>query len=319
MGDSPHQDGQRKEQPDDKSNSGTPQNREDIIPAGDSDGWPRILETLGVFIFGGFGVGLTEAGFHFWAFLCDFLAVGCGIGLVCHHVKKSRLFKRVWLLFWPLIFVDFLVFSFLLWHVQAGTEKPYPHFTFSIVKPGTDISLIELTNGFLFERINDPAGVLVFPTTEKSNAVVDLFVKNDGPGFAEYAVVKVSMAKEFSCVADPGWERGNSKDVISYTTSSGINTTNSTDVWAFELHDLLPGWGKGLPYLRFSNINSPPVPLVGILLRTKDSPSLALAFEIEFFTVSTNASTQPFFVLSKKINGHIVFSIPAEKVKELLK
>jgi hypothetical protein len=218
MDDSSHQDGQRKDQPDDKPNSGTPQNRENIIPAGDSDNWPRILETLGVFIFGGFGVGLTESGFHFWAFLCDFLAVGCGIGLVCHHIKQSRLIKRVWMLFWPLLFLDFLVFAFLLWHIETETEKSKAHFTLSLgIGDLPDFNLI-LTNDMLFRfhseivtNLNDksfiftdyPKGCLVIPVQEgKSNVVFKFIAKNDSSVKVTDLELIVGFPKKWNCVAD---------------------------------------------------------------------------------------------------------------------
>jgi hypothetical protein len=193
MDDSSHQKGQRKDQPEEKSNGGAVQNREDIISTGDSDSWPRILETFGVFIFGGFGVGLTEAGFHFWAFLCDFLAVGCGIGLVCHHIKKSHLIKRVWWLFIPLLLFNFIVFAFLYLHVEAGMEEPKPHFTLS-VKIG-DLPAIVLTNDcFLsagivsvLHKTNDfllfngvANGCLVIPVqVGKSNIGFNFIAEND--------------------------------------------------------------------------------------------------------------------------------------------
>lgn len=249
MDDSSHQDGQRKEQPNDKPSGGTAQNREDIIPTGDSDSWPRILETLGVFIFGGFGVGLTEAGFHFWAFLCDFLAVGCGIGLVCHHTKKSRLIKRVWLLFWPLLFLDFLVFSFLLWHIDIGTEKPMPHFTLSLRIGDSRASPLLLTNDFFFRAgmvnvihsTNDfflfngiANGCVVIPTqTEESNKVFNIIAENDSPVKVTDLEVIVGFLKD--------WKLG----------------LDSANWHSAGEHLMIPGWRLDITNLQFWAAESP--------------------------------------------------------------
>jgi hypothetical protein len=235
MDNSSHQDGQRQGQSDDKSNGGTAQNGEGIISAGDSEGWTRILETLGVFIFGGVGVGLTEAGFHFWAFLCDFLAVGCGIGLVCHHIKKSRLIKRVWKLFWPLLVLDFLVFAFLFWHVEIESEKPYPHFTFSLQVGDSPAATVLLTNDCLFRAgvvnvihftnnfllFNGIAnGCIVIPVSpEESNKVFSLIAENDSAVKVNDLEVAVGFPKDWKLGLDsskwheagehfiiPGWK-----------------------------------------------------------------------------------------------------------------
>jgi hypothetical protein len=327
MDNSSHQDGQRQGQPDDKSNSGTPQNREDIISPGDSDNWPRILETLGVFIFGGFGVGLTEAGFHFGAFLCDFLAVGCGIGLVCHHIKKTRLIKRVWMLFWPLLFLDFFVFAFLLWHVEAGTEKSYPHITFSIRSPQMLENVVELTNDFLvvknFKIEGTPPAKLLFPVTSQTNVVFILDVKNSGPVAAEYLEITLSVPEEFSCEPNSGWipaEYGNSSFV---ENPAGVMVTNIIKSWVCKPLVLLPGNSITLPELHFSHVPLQPAggtwnpPVCMVLARAKDSPAQAIWFESIFLLAPSNMPTIiPVVVKGKIIDGRDVFLIPPPRMIE---
>ena len=237
-------------------------------------------------------------------------------GVLCSFLNNRIKALAVWL-------ISLVPIASIVWINLLPELKPYPHLTFAIVKPGTHEIETQLTNNFLlnteFGHSNYTSGVLIFPTVEKSNVVFNLYAKNNGPVFAEYAVIGVSIPIEFSCRPDPGWVRCFSKTTIGYTDSSGVNKVNATDEWLFEVHNLLPGNGIMLPALRFSNITAPPNSSCGVLTRAKDSPAQELDFQLIFFPVSTNSSVKPFVLKSNQINGHGVTIIPPELSKELIK
>lgn len=282
---------------------------------------PKIKEIL----FDAFAVICVLVGFsiHSWPSLCFLLAGSfCGsfalyftlLNNRVHGVSESQ--ARNWA--WVFFAISLIGVTFFWRECKQPTNlaesKPHPHFTLSLLKPATDISEIDLTNAFLFEQpFSVPLGFLIFPTTEKSKVVWNLRVRNNSPTFVEYVAIVISIPREFSCVADQGWQR--------ITAPFVIDITNSPDAWMFELRDMLPYTGIGLPFLRFSNINSMAIPNTscGIMVRPKGSPAQILRFQIMFRSVSTNAPSHPFFVLSRLINGHIVINMPPEKAKELSK
>jgi hypothetical protein len=178
------------------------------------------LEILGGIIFAVVGVGFSDAGLHIWAFLFYFLSVGCGIWVITHYIKKSGS-KRVWKWFCSLIFVDFILFSFLSWHTfsteNPAKSKSYPHLQIGLALSNTNF--LWLTNDCLGVAslsgngewqedvgLSNSGPFLVIPLLPtQTNIVFFPLLRNVNGADAEKVLVQIVFNADIDVSAETDW------------------------------------------------------------------------------------------------------------------
>jgi hypothetical protein len=279
-----------------------------ISPAKDS--LIEILEIAGTLIFGIIAFVCADAGFHILGIIFGYLAVVCGMGIVAHHLQKFGVkFVKTGLVVSVILLAA--LFVFLALHKSPPETKPYPHFSFSVLKQERTLEdAVELTNEFVVIP-SGPVAInnLLCPITVPDNFVFRLNVQNMGPPMSENARITILFPKELSCYPSPEWDDDERGQFSALT---------------FHPPNLLSGDSWELPDIRFRHTPLSPAdgnlrPLICfILARAKDSPAELVEFNFVFLLISTKVSLMPIIAPSTNIGGgKSVSVIPPEIMKAL--
>jgi hypothetical protein len=247
-----------------------------------------------------------------------------GVKQTLINFHKSNKTATVWGVI-VFIAVTFLTAGDVFFELKSGQgdAKPYPHFSFSFFSTSRLDNLIELTNDSLqIIQFGTPVKVdwLLYMEnrSDQSNIDLNLFIKNDSSIAAEDLEITVKLDKRFNGVPNTDWIPNLTEDNRVIEDPPGVFTTNKLESWTyFAQHSLLSRNGLLLPSIKIFQL-SEHFGTVGILARTKDSPSEMISFNLWFPTNMPFVIRKPFFILgTNNAHGILTAWISPKKLNEL--